>query len=492
MANKHVTAGGMASRMSGLSKVATGIRGLDTVLDGGLPAGRTTLFSGGPGTGKSMMAMEFLYRGALEGYPGLFVSFEERAEDLRINASAMGMHVAGMEEAGKLRFIQAEVPYEAVKAGAFDIHGLLAIIRGHTRALGAKRLVLDAIDVLMRLFGDSEREREELHVLHDWLKDEGLTALMTVKSLSGQPHRYPFLDFMADCVLLLDQRMSGQVRTRRLNVIKYRGSGFLSNEHPYVISPHGVVLIPVSSMSLDQAVRHERMSSGCEALDECLGGGYRRGTSILLAGASGTGKTTLACSFALSACAQGQKVLYVNYEVSPDVLIADMAGVGIDLQPAIDHGVLHVHARFPESAGVDEQLLDVFDKIDSIEPDHVVVNAISACERMGSEEAAFDFIVRLLTTCRGRGITCFFTNQTVWDEDITDITGAGISSLVDTLLVLRYVDDGRALHRQLVVVKSRGSRHSMTYRPLSITDRGIAIEPDAEFRSGPAAERRTI
>lgn len=475
---------GDPSPASAVPKIPTGNPGLDTVLEGGLPRGRTTLFNGGPGTGKTVLAMEFLYRGALAGEPGLFVSFEERSEDLRANAAAMGMDIAAMETAGKLKCLHAEVPHEAVKAGAFDLQGLLAIIEGHARALKTNRIVLDAIDVLMRFFGEPERERKKLYVLNDWLRDRGMTAVLTVKAGPEPSQRYPFLDFMADCVLLLDQRIVGQVRTRRLTIVKYRGSPFLSNEHPYVITPHGMVLIPVSSMTLEQSAPGRRLSSGCESLDECLGGGFQCGTSILLAGASGTGKTTLACLFVREACRQTQRVLYVTYEESQTSLFAGMLSVGIDLQSAVDAHALRVLTLFPESTGIDGHLLTILDAIDAFGPAHIVIDAISACDRMGSEQAAFDFLIRLIMTCRGRGITCLYTNQTSQAEAITRISGVGISSLVDTLIALQYWDDGRELRRRLLVVKSRGSRHSMAYHPFTITDNGLAVTPREVNRRG--------
>jgi circadian clock protein KaiC len=362
-----------------IPKAATGIRGLDAILDGGLPEGRVTLLSGGPGTGKTVLALQFLYGGAAAGEAGVFVCFEERAEDLRANAAAMGMDLAAQEEVGALRVMTAEIPHRAVRAGEFDIHGLLAILDGHMQAVGAERVVLDAIDVLMRIFGDPEREREELHALHDWLRDRGATAVITSKADPEGRQVYPFLDFLADCVLFLDQRMARQVRTRRLRVVKYRGSDFLSNEHPYVLTPRGLVLMPVASMSMAQETSPERISTGHEALDAILGGGFFRGACILLAGPSGAGKTTLACTFARRACDRGERVLYVNFEESAEALVDEMQSTAIDLRPAREDGTLHILAAMPESAGVEQHLLDILDAMDAVPPRHVVVDAISAC-----------------------------------------------------------------------------------------------------------------
>lgn len=465
-----------STKMSSIAKTRTGIRGLDTILYGGLPAGRTTLLSGGPGAGKTVLAMEILYRGALAGEPGVFVSFEEQSEEIRANAAAMGMDIAALEGAGKLKVLHADVPHGAIRAGEFNIKGLLAIIEGLTRAIGARRIVMDALDVLMRIFGDPEREREEMYLLNDWLRQRGMTVFLTVKANPAGEQIYPFLDFMADCVLYLDQRMQWQVRTRRLNVLKYRGSDFMGNEHPYVLSSSGVVLMPISSISLAYPSTGGRISSGNDELDAVLDGGFRRGTCILLAGASGTGKTTLACTMVRSACAQGEKALYVSFEESPEALQDEMLSAGIDLRPVLEEGSLSILSAMPESAGVEHHLLNIFDTIEAFAPKHVIVDAISACRRMGSEMAAFDFLVRLLTFCRVRGVTCFFTNQTAEAEQALEISGIGISSLVDTLLVLRYVDDGRRITRRLLVIKSRGAQHSMQYHGFSINGDGLKLD----------------
>lgn len=484
MSTKEVPSSAKEVSVSPIPKFATGVRGLDDILEGGLPVGRTIMIGGGPGTGKTVLALEILYRGTLQGKPGLFISFEEREEDLRANAASIGIDITAAEDAGQLKVLHAEVPHGAVRAGEFDIKGLLAIIDGHCQTLGAKRVVLDAIDVLMRIFGDPEREREEMYLLHDWLRDKGMTVILTVKSNPEGKQVYPFLDFMADCMLFLDQRMQGQVRTRRLNVVKYRGSSFLSNEHPYVISSTGFILMPVSSMSLTHEVSGAFVSSGHKKLDAVLGGGFAKGSCVLLAGASGTGKTTLACTFARSVCKNGEKVLYVGFEESEEGLISGMLSVGVDLRPALKEGALSILTALPEAMGVEQHLLRIFEAIRSLSAKHVVVDAISACRRMGTEAAAFDFLVRLLTTCKERGITSLFTNQVTEAEQAIEISGFGISSLVDTLLLLEYSDDGHKVGRRLLTIKSRGAHHSKNYHEFRITDNGIELDfPVEEART---------
>ncbi len=465
---------------SSLPKTPTGVRGLDDILYGGLPIGRTTIFNGMAGTGKTVLALEFLYRGALAGEPGIFVSFEEHDEDIRLNSSEMGMDLAALEAAGKLKILHAELPQDAFRAGDFDCKGLLAQIEGHARLLGAKRVVLDAIDVFMWLFADPVREREEIYRIHGRLRELGMTTILTSKVGTHGNTDYSFLDFMADCVLLLDQRMVGQVRTRRLSVLKYRGSNFMNNEHPFLFSSRGVVLMPVSSSELAQPGFGERVSSGHDQLDVLLGGGYMRGSCILLSGPSGSGKTSVACTFAHSVCNQGEKALYIDFEVPQETLVKGMQSIGLDLKQNMEGAArLRIMTVMPESDGIEGHLLRIINAIHDFQPQHLVFDAISACRRMGSERAAFDFLVRLMTECKNNGISCFYVNQTTGAEHFAETSGIGISSLVDTILLLDYIFIDERLHRRLVVLKSRGTAHSHEYCQMLITNDGIMINPTA-------------
>src|ERR1051325_3429363 len=294
------------------------IAGLDEVLEGGLPQGRTSLVSGGPGSGKTVLGLEFLCRAATEGTPGVFVTFEERADAIRMNARSMGWDLAALEKAGKIVIVEAQLPGDEVLSGDFDIQGMLAIVGGHAKRIGARRIVMDALDVLLRIFGDSHRERAELYRLHDWLIDRKFTSVLSVKAqLDGNmAHRYEFLDFMADCVIRLDHRVVGQVATRRLRVIKYRGSGFGTNEYPYVIGERGIILFPLTNAELPHRPLGQKVSSGLAGLASMLNGGFRRASCILIAGPSGTGKTTLASAFARAASKRQEKVLFLHFEQS--------------------------------------------------------------------------------------------------------------------------------------------------------------------------------
>ncbi|MFP4053041.1 MAG: circadian clock protein KaiC [Phycisphaerae bacterium] len=472
-----------------IRKIETRVRGLDEILHGGLPAGRTTIISGGPGAGKTVLAMETMCRGASEAEPWVFVGFEESAEQLRANAASTGMDVAALERDGKLRIISAQIPHKAVRSGDFDIHGLLAVLEGHCRQLGATRVVLDGIDVLMRIFANPQREREELYKLHDWLTDHHMTSILTVKAQSSECRPYPFLDYMGDCVLSLDQRTSNQVRTWRLQVKKYRGSSFLANEHPYVITSRGIVLMPVSLTALTSRARDACVSTGNEQFDAILNGGYGEGTSILIAGPSGVGKTALTSTFAASAARNGRKVLYVSFEESAAGLVAEGTAIGLDLQGSVDDGAVSILDVMPESTGVEAHLLSILVSLDEYKPDHLVVDPVSAVERMGSPRAGFDLLVRLLAVCKARGITCLLTRQATESDPIEQVCSSPEASLVDCFLSLRYEDDGRRLRRKLVVVKARGRTHSMDHYEFRITAEGLRFDgaPGAEAAEG--AER---
>jgi circadian clock protein KaiC len=481
----------MPARCRTIPKVPTQIPGLDEVLEGGVPRGRTTLVSGGPGSGKTVLGLEFLCRGALAGEPGVFVTFEERAEAVRTNALSMGWNLAAMEKAGKVAVVEARLSGEEVLAGDFDIQGILAIVEGHAKRIRAKRVVMDALDVLMRVYGDAHRERSELYRLHDWLIDRKLTAVLSVKAqLDGNmAHRYEFLDFMADCVIRLDHRVMGQVATRRLRVIKYRGSGFGTNEYPYVIGDHGIVLFPLTQAELTHQPLGQKVSSGLAGLDIMLDGGFRRAACILIAGSSGTGKTTLASAFARDACRRKERVLYLNFEESQEALISGMLSAGIDLHPALAAKRLLVQTALPEAMGSDNHLVRALEAMDSFKPDHLIVDAISACVRMGSQQAAFDYLMRLVAVVKERGITCILTNQITGvmggDEELS---GIGFSSVVDAVIHLRFVDAGQEIGRQILILKSRGSGHSNRRESFYITEQGLEFPNHLRLPSARAGE----
>ena len=468
-----------------LRKLGTGVDGLDEVLHGGYPDGRTTMVKGGPGAGKSLFALQFLIQNAIKGVPGIFVTFEESVEAVRINAATLGWDVPALEVKGLLFIYHAKLDAAAVTAGPFSLKAIMAILDGTSRAMGATVVVIDAIDILMRRFEDTARARAELNALHEWLDAQRITALLTVKASddADMAPRVSFLDYMADCVLKLDHRVSDQISTRRLRVLKYRGSAFGSNEYPYVISANGISLVPIGSAHLAHRPLGPYLSSGNAELDVALSGGHRKSACVLIAGPSGSGKTTVACTFVLAACARGDKVLFISFEESPEALESALRSAGIDLEPAVRSNKLRLLCRLPESAGSDEHLFQHLEIIKTFQPEIVVVDAISACSRMGSGKAAFDYCMGLVNACKERGITCFLTNQVRGSDSGEDLSGMGFSSLVDSVIELRFELSGDTLERSLLIRKARGCDHSPHVHDLSITDRGIVLA-----RRGPAGD----
>lgn len=309
-----------------IEKVPTGLKGLDDVLRGGIPRGSLTLLSGGPGTGKTLIGMEILVRNALAGTPGVILTFEERDTALRRYAGGFGWDLTDLEENGMLAIISARIQPEAILAGTFDLRGVTAILENRVKALGAGIVLIDAPDAFLTLLDHRPSERAELRSIHEWLLDSGLTSILTVKRHPGGPasSHYDFMDYMADCVIHLDQRVQEQITTRRLRVVKYRGSAFGRNEYPFGITDRGTWIIPVTQTSLQQKALGESLSSGVAGLDELLGGGFRRGSCTLFSGGSGTGKTTFLCSFVKDITSRGERVLYLDFEESWDALVSCM------------------------------------------------------------------------------------------------------------------------------------------------------------------------
>lgn len=463
--------------VDGLPKVPTGIPGLDAILNGGLPAGRTTLVSGGPGTGKSILGLEFLYRRAMVGDPGIYVTFEERAKDVRQNALTLGWDFEPLEQSGKLFILEARVDPESILSGAFNLKGLTAIIKGKAEDMGASLIVFDAIDVLLRLFDDHSRECNELYALREWLQNEKMTSVLTVKlsKTSSFASQYEFLDFMVDCVITLDQRVVEQITTRRLRIVKYRGSDYGRNEYPFLVTDHGYELLSVSTGSLRHVALGEKVSCGHTRLDNILDGGFRKASCVLIAGPAGTGKSTLAAVFSQAACKRGEKVLYINFEESQEAMVSSMLSPGIDLRPHLDSGNLKILTAMPEAMGIEEHLLRIFQASIAHQPDHIVVDSISSCTRLGSNQSPFQFVSRIVNHSKECGTTVILINQVEGFTDNQDVNGSGILSLADSVLTLRYIDVGGEVNRMLLVMKSRGSKHSNQYREFLITDDGIDI-----------------
>jgi circadian clock protein KaiC len=467
---------GTESQSQTIPKILSGIVGLDQVLQGGLPKGRVTQVSGGPGSGKTIFGLEFLLQGAREEEPGLMLTFEEDAVSVRRNALSLGWDLAELEKEGKLFILDAAPDPDFLTSGNFDLKGLIALLGSQARSMGAQRLVIDAVDGLLRVFTSRREEMNQLQGLLSWLSASDLSVVLTTKTGENNDLQYEFLDFLCDCVIRLDQRVRGQVMTRRLRVVKYRGSGFGGNEYPYTIGEGGISLLPVTMLALNHAPLGEYIGSGSKALDSLLGGGFRKASCVLITGVSGTGKTTLASAFVEEAARRGERSLYIDFEESEAALVSAMLSPGIDLRHALQEGKMRTLTVMPEAMGAEEHLVQALREIGDLSPQNVVVDAISATSRMGNDQAAFEYLVRLVNFCKERSITVVLTNQASMNDLKPDVTGLGFSSLVDAIILLQYARAESEMKRTLVVWKSRGSAHSGRFHEYRITGEGIVIE----------------
>lgn len=458
-----------------LEKVPTYIVGLDDILEGGLPRNRTTLVLGSPGTGKTNLSLEFLYRGAINHEPGIFLGFEESREGLIQNALSFGWNLEALEKENRLFIMEGRLNPETIVSGSFSLKPLLSIISHKARELKARRLVIDALDVLLRLLEDPLVIRSELHYLNHWLGQQGLTSILTIKPRENGSHLQDFFMSMADCAIVLDARVLNQVTTRRLRVIKYRGSSFGRNEYPFVITDKGLQTIPITSIELKHKPFSTRFSTGIPRLDRLLNGGIYRASCTLIAGEPGTGKTLLTTTIIQEACRRGEKAVYVSFEESDMAIINNVRSAGIQLEPYVRAGLLHFITAMPEATGAEEHLLTLINTVEQVKPHHVVIDAISACTRMGGMQAAYEYLMRALNILKERGITIILINQTSGSKTQLELSGIGISSMIDTVIFLSYVHGEGETNRTIQILKSRGSAHSNQIRECVISDRGIEI-----------------
>src|SRR5512145_1009254 len=409
-----------------LPKAPTGIAGLDEIMRGGLPKGRPTLVCGGAGCGKTLLAAEFLIRGATQfGEPGAFISFEETGEELAQNVRSLGFDLDELVEEKKLALDYVRVePAEIVEAGEFDLEGLFVRLGLAIDSVGAKRIVLDTIESLFGGFSNEALLRSELRRLFRYLKDRGVTAVITGERGERTFTRQGLEEYVSDCVILLDHRVIEQVSTRRLRIVKYRGTTHGTNEYPFLIDENGFSVLPLTSLQLNHAASTERISSGIPRLDNMLGGeGYYRGSSVLISGTAGTGKTSLSAHFANATCARGERCLYLAFEESPAQLVRNMKSIGADLHPWIKKGLLRLEASRPTLLGMEAHLAVIHKMVNEFEPQVVILDPISNFSTAGTEADAQAMLLRLIDLLKSRQITAMFVHLTTgganWEK--TDV-----------------------------------------------------------------------
>ena len=472
-----------AAMTAALVKAATGIAGLDDVTLGGLPAGRPTLLCGAAGCGKTLFAMTFLVHGARAGEPGVFMSFEERPDDLAANVASLGFDVAALVADKRLVIDHVRVERaEIEESGEYDLEGLFVRLGYAIDSIGATRVVLDTIEALFSGFLDTAVLRAELRRLFAWLKDRGVTAIITGERGDGQLTRFGIEEYVSDCVILLDNRVRDQITTRRLRIVKYRGSAHGTNEYPFLIDARGISVLPVTSAGLAHKVSSEAVSSGVADLDAMLGaGGFYRGASILVSGLAGTGKSTFGAAFIDAACRSGERAIYFAFEESAEQVARNMRSVGIELQGHIDAGRLCFESARPSLFGLEMHLARMHRDIVEFKPAAVVVDPISAFR--GPENEVDATLLRIVDICKSAGVTAMFTSLSSAGNAASP-TDRGVSSLMDTWISLMDVDTEGARDRVLYVVKSRGMNHSTQRREYRLTDAGIGLSAPGGSRPG--------
>jgi circadian clock protein KaiC len=460
-----------------LPKARTGISGLDEITQGGFPRGRPTLICGSAGAGKTLLAMEFLVRGATEyNEPGVFMAFEETAPELTQNVRSLGFDLDELAKEKKLviDFVRLERS-EIDETGDYDLEGLFIRLGAALDAIGAKRVVLDTIENLFAGLQNEGILRAELRRLFRWLKDRGVTAVITAERGEGALTRHGLEEYVSDCVILLDHRVTDQVSTRRLRIVKYRGTAHGTNEYPFLIDEDGFSVLPVTSLGLQHQVSEERISSGVPRLDTMLSGkGFYRGTTILVSGTAGTGKTSLAASFVDAACRRGERCLYFSFEESPGQLIRNMRSIGLNLEQWTTKKLLQFHSSRASFYGLEMHLAVIHKIVQEFQPEVVVLDPVGSLIHAGNRRDAQSMMIRLIDFLKERKITAFLTNLTSGGQAL-ERTDVEISSIVDTWLLMRDIELDGERNRALYVLKSRGMAHSNQLREFLLTPQGVDL-----------------
>ncbi|HEX5030107.1 MAG TPA: circadian clock protein KaiC [Candidatus Eisenbacteria bacterium] len=458
----------------GLEKCPTGIDGLDEITNGGLPRGRPTLVAGGPGCGKTLLGIEFVVRGILRyGEPGVILALEERAEDLVRNVRSLGYDLDALVESGKLvvDYVQVD-PFEIEENGEYDLEGLFLRLGDAIDSVGAKRVSLDTLEVLFTSFKNLGVVRAELRRLFQWLKNREVTAIVTAERGEGALTRNGLEEYVSDCVILLEHRVRQQILTRILRVVKYRGSKHATNEFPFYIDESGIHVLPITSAGLAHGVSSERVQTGIPRLDAMLQGGPHRGSSILITGSAGTGKTTLLAHMAHASCVRGERVLYFSFEEPPAQIVRNMRSVGLEIGPCIEQDLLRIVSARPTMYGLETHLAITHKRVEEFAPHMVIFDPISNLNDVSNDADTKSMFIRLIDFLKERGVTVVLSDLAARGAESTDV---GISSLIDTWILLRDIESSGERNRGLYVLKSRGTAHSNQIREFLITERGVQL-----------------
>ncbi len=462
--------------MKTLLKTPTGIGGLDEITNGGLPTGRTTLVCGGPGSGKTVLGMEFLVHGVINyGESGVFMAFEETEKELGENVASFGYDLDQLQKDGKLAIDHVFIERgEIEETGEYNLDGLFIRLADSIDTIKAKRVVLDTIEVLFSGLKNESIIRSELRRLFRWLKDKGVTSIVTGERGDGALTRYGLEEYVADCVILLDHRVTEQLSTRRLRIVKYRGTLHGMDESPFLMGENGFSVLPITSVGLNHTTNTDRISSGIPELDKMLGGkGFFRGASVLVSGTAGTGKSSLAAHLAQAACMHGESVIYFGFEESREQIIRNMKSIGVELQPFVDQGLLHFTTMRPSSLGLEGHLASIHQDIMRVGPRVVVVDPITSF-LSGDDCSVKSMLTRMVDFLKMQQITALFTHLSKAGGDL-ESTDEGISSIMDSWLLIRDVEHEGRRSKALFVLKSRGMAHSNEIREFALTDDGIRL-----------------
>ena len=463
-----------------LHKCLTGIKGFDQITEGGLPKNGTTLVCGGAGSGKTILGLDFLINGASNfDEPGLFMSFEETEEELYKDVDSLNLDLEGLVKQKKILLEHVVLERKDIQESDFNLEGLLVRLEHGIDAIGAKRVVLDSIESLFAGITDAGILRVELKRLFRWLKNKHVTAIITGEPGQGFYTRHGLEEFITDCIIFLDNRVSEQVSIRRIRVIKYRGSNHGTNEYPFVIdSDTGLSVIPITSAGLDQPGTDKRVSTGIRSLDKMFQGrGYTRGSTVLVSGTAGTGKTSIAAAFAIERCKQGERCLFLSYEESSGQLVQNMSSIGFDFKPLLEKGLLKIVSTRPSLFGLEMHLLDLYKIIEEFKPSAVVLDPLTSLIGEGSQREIQSMVTRMIDLLKSKGITGFFTSLVSSGEKNQAHGEVGVSSLIDTWIVVRELEEEATKRRirGLYIVKSRGMGHSSDVHKLVLSDDGINL-----------------